>query len=852
MRSSDPAGGAPPAAHALVALYAVSGLAALLLETTWLRWFRLLFGATAPAASAALVAFFAGQALGAALGARFVPRLRRPLSAYGALELGAGAGALAVPALLAAGEALVRPFYAELAAAPAALTALRFAIALAATLPAAACMGAALPAIGAARLPQRRDLGGPGTALYAANLAGAAAGAALAAFALPEWIGLSGSHGLGAALLAAVGAVAWLLGRRRRAREITPAPEPVAAAEPGAPRLGPRAIALLAALSGFGALAAQVLLVRAFSLVLDQSAWSFGAVAVTVLCALALGAGIVSLARRRSLASPEALLVTGLCLASLGLAVFPALLSDLTDGLTPLTAAAPGAPTPAAALRLAFASAGLALLGAALALPALFAAAGESGAGRAEAHLGRLAAANTAGAIAGALVAPFVWLETLSLWASFLALSIVYALPAIFVPLSGRRARLRRDLALALGWIAVLSRANPLALPDVAVRAGEQVEAWESSAAALVAVVRRGDERLLRIDGHYSLGGSADRVHQERQGHLAALLRPGARRVAWIGSATGISAGAITAHGVERLALVELVPGVAHAAADHFGAENRGVHTRPTTRVVIDDARNFLRATDERFDLIAADLFVPWRAGAGSLYAREHFENARSRLTADGAFVQWLPLYQLDAETFAIVAATFLDVFPRAAVFRGDFFGRFPIAALVGYPGSPPSPEAISSAAARLGAAGEGDRWIADPLGVWSLYAGPLGPLAPRLAGVERNSDAWPRVEQRAARNSAAAGGAPREPFVAERWLGFVEALRSAARRSGDDVFPGLSPAARRASRGGALLQAASTEWSAGHPDSAARLLAAAADSIPARLLDPDHPDPTAAEVWPE
>ena len=50
-------------ARTLVALALLSGGAALIYEAVWLRWFRLLFGNTAYAASATLSAFFAGMAL---------------------------------------------------------------------------------------------------------------------------------------------------------------------------------------------------------------------------------------------------------------------------------------------------------------------------------------------------------------------------------------------------------------------------------------------------------------------------------------------------------------------------------------------------------------------------------------------------------------------------------------------------------------------------------------------------------------------------------------------------------------------------------------------------------------------
>ena len=128
--------------------------------------------------------------------------------------------------------------------------------------------------------------------------------------------------------------------------------------------------------------------------------------------------------------------------------------------------------------------------------------------------------------------------------------------------------------------------------------------------------------------------------------------------------------------------VVEIVPGLVDAARRFFGDSNRSVYDDARVRVVLDDARNFLATTRERFDVVIADLFVPWRSGAGALYTREHFEAVRSRLQEGGLFCQWLALYQLSREEFDIVMATFLDVFPRSALFRGDFYGRFPIVGL--------------------------------------------------------------------------------------------------------------------------------------------------------------------------
>src|SRR5215510_7877005 len=107
MGSPQPAASVPLALAA--ALFLVSGAGALVVETTWLRWFRLLLGATAPAVSATLVAFFAGQALGAWLASRAAPSWTRPLRTYGALELAAAVASLAVPVGLGFTERALDP-----------------------------------------------------------------------------------------------------------------------------------------------------------------------------------------------------------------------------------------------------------------------------------------------------------------------------------------------------------------------------------------------------------------------------------------------------------------------------------------------------------------------------------------------------------------------------------------------------------------------------------------------------------------------------------------------------------------------------------------------------------------------
>jgi spermidine synthase len=239
--------------------------------------------------------------------------------------------------------------------------------------------------------------------------------------------------------------------------------------------------------------------------------------------------------------------------------------------------------------------------------------------------------------------------------------------------------------------------------------------------------------------------------------------------------------------------------------------------------------------------VIVADLFVPWRAGAGSLYSREHFEAVKARLSGDGVFCQWLPLYQFGPREFAIVAATFLDVFPNATVWRADFFSHLlPRMALVGFAGSPPTVPEVESRIQQIAGVGVVDRWIANPDGFWMLYVGPLARAADELAGVERNRDDRPVFEFRAARSTMP----ERRAFVKSKWPAFTSELGPAG--SG-----GSEPFGERGSdgaRAGAWLARINRHIMEGRPSDARAGMAALRESIPPGLLSP--PDPTVAEMW--
>src|SRR5262249_36493762 len=157
--------------------------------------------------------------------------------------------------------------------------------------------------------------------------------------------------------------------------------------------------------------------------------------------------------------------------------------------------------------------------------------------------------------------------------------------------------------------------------------------------------------------------------------------------------------------------------------------------------------RRYLAATDERFDVIVSDLFVPWHAGAGSMYAREMYAAAAAHLTPDGLFCQWLPLYQLTREEFDLIARTFLTVFPGVTVWRADFYPDRPVLGLVGQ--LVPRPLDLARLQERLSTLPpwSSDPLLATPRGLVLLYAGDFGSATDLLPGEAVNTDDRPLLE---------------------------------------------------------------------------------------------------------
>ena len=202
----------------ILALFVGSGAAGLIYQVVWSRELVLVFGNTTQAVSTIVTAFMAGLGFGSLAGARWARRSARPLQLYGVLELGVAIFAVLLPFVFDDLAEVYRGAYPGLIDNTVALTAVRFALALAAVAPATFLMGATLPLLVRHLVRTLDETGTRLGELYAANTAGAVTGTVIAGFVLIEFLGLRLTSYVAVALnlIAGLGALALSRAATRR------------------------------------------------------------------------------------------------------------------------------------------------------------------------------------------------------------------------------------------------------------------------------------------------------------------------------------------------------------------------------------------------------------------------------------------------------------------------------------------------------------------------------------------------------------------------------------------------------------------------------------------------------------
>ena len=679
----EPKGEKQPPFALILTLFVMSGATGLIDQLCFSKYLSYVVGATAHAVSAVLSAFMTGLALGAFLGGRYSRSVKRPLVAYGVLEL---VVAVTVALSPAAFQALA-PLYAAIArAAPGSLVALsaaRWLGALLIVVVPTTAMGATLPLLSrllpastpddaGARLRERR-LG----ALYASNTAGGAIGALLAAYAILPLLGMSATVFASALGSAAIGALAIYFGRR--APVTLPAASASTSGVHSAKGIVQHAFTayVVAVASGGLVFAAEVIFTHLLALLIGNSAYAFGLILAAFLSCLFLGASRASHVRRRF---GEAALPFGLILTGLALAItlplwdkLPLVFNNTGQYFTSFAA------REATRGLIAFVVLSIPTVFMGLTFPLLLQrVAGSDDVGW---WVGRLTTVNTLGAVVGSLLTGYLILPALGSERSLFAVALAFVATGLLTTrfIAGRA----RIWAYALSGVSALIW---LAAPrwDLArLTAGTNVyfDGWakpdevpfvrDDIHGGVTTVTKLGDVYTLYTNGKFQ-GNTGWEMHAQRFfAHYPSIFVSKFDQALIIGLGTGTTLGTIASYPWKKLELVEISPAIVEAADQYFGSVNNGSLHDPRLTLHLGDGRNFLLVEQRKYDLISMELSSIWFAGASSLYSQEFYHLVKQHMAPRGIFQQWVQLHHVRRKDFATIVHTLRSVFPHVALFYG-------------------------------------------------------------------------------------------------------------------------------------------------------------------------------------
>ena len=683
--------------------FVLSGATGLIYEVLWARMLGLVFGATTLAVSTVLAAFMGGLALGSVWAGRFGARLTRPVRAYGLIEIAIALYALALPWLFSLVDNLYAFIWQSLEPGFFAMNLWRFSLSSALLLLPTALMGATLPVLTAAILRSESFKTTSITRLYTCNLVGAICGVVIAGFFLMPTLGMRGTIYTAAAVNLLIGLVAIFLDRAPS----PPTGSPVLVGSGDITSLpaaseGAKFWFFCAFVSGFVTFSTQVAWARVLTMIIGSSTYAFSLVVALFLIGLSAGAYVTGHLNlqdrlRRAVLIVEVLTALSLVLSLVVLNRTPTLLINMGLSLKISSwGGLLGLQVFAAALLILFPAF---LMG--MVMPMVLVWASNRPAAAAVRLVGRTYAVNTIGAIAGAFSAGFILIPAITTRRTILltaALCLVVAGAAYLPAQTARDRDLHRSLAtgatallallilllplpvnfeaLSIGaydsLVRVLAQTREGVRPETSTSNGASVHKlllYEEGPTATVSVRKDWDITSLAINGRTNASDREDMPTQVMVGQLPLLVAPNIKNGLIVGFASGVSVGAMLQSPLESLECVELEPATVNASRYFEHVNNRPLEDR-RLRLIIDDARTYLRVKSTRYDVIVSEPSHPWVPGVANLFTREFFELGRSRLAEQGLFVQWLQIYQLSTESLRSVLATYNSVFPHVMVFR--------------------------------------------------------------------------------------------------------------------------------------------------------------------------------------
>ncbi len=670
----------------------LSGTAALVYETLWMRSFGLIFGNTTHAITVILSTYMGGMALGSFFIGRL--KIKNPLRIYAFVEAFIGFTALIAFVLLQILPGLWGNFLRTTPLSPMLETFLRIMFSGLVILLPTMLMGATVPLL-VEVMSHQVSRHSALSRLYYMNTLGGATGVLLTTYILFPALGLSKTYNIAIFINLLIAGICVLgsLSKQIEKARIIPAEikERVQSDNKNS-----WTFIIVAAIVGATSFSLEVLWSRSFALVIGSSIYSFNLMLFSFLLGMVIGTWIYEMTWHKIRDAKFILIVllsaigAGILASSIVIGWLPLLYYNLMD-ILPVTFLV----HQLVGFFLCFITMVIMTTVFGFIFPLLLQLIKGTDQDSEEAlkSSARLYAWNTFGTLLGALTTGFILIPVLGIQKSYIcaaALPLILALMLLGRQKSWNNSIRAITLASLFAGLVILgiiwSPWQPLVMTSGIYKYGLQIQKGKRGSAhellkyykshRKILFYKEGIEGVVAVtqfdnyDKSLSINGKTDAstddmITQKFLAYVPMALHPNPNKALVIGWGSGCTAGTAGLFPLKKIDAVEIEPAVFETGA-FFSEINNKVFIDPRFRILYKDGRNVLLTTPLHYDVIISEPSNPWITGVSNLFTREFYKIGLSRLEKNGVFCQWFHIYDMPIETMQSQIQTFCSVFPTA------------------------------------------------------------------------------------------------------------------------------------------------------------------------------------------
>ena len=652
----------------------LSGSAALIYQVLWVRLLSLGIGSTSASISTVLAAFFLGLGVGSYFAGHIIKRYKNAFKIYLVVEF-----AIALSAIILLPLLLDLDYYISMFPGATIGLGLKFSIVMSLLFIPTFLIGTTFPLLMSVVIEHKSEIGAKLAHFYAVNTVGAVAGVLFAGFVFIPYFGLDKTVYIAALLnlfIVLVGAILY-----RHFTSFTKAVPLSTSGLDSSKKHNNKALGVLF-VTGFSSMATEVGWMKFLIVYTENTIYGFSLILAMFLTGITIGSFVVK-SRIVSNLNTHRVLFFGLILLAvslLGVRVGLGMFGDIYAELNSFDM------EPFFYRWSKYFAMFLLLLPATLLFGALFPLALKSytcDIDRVYSHLGRAYALNIIAGILGSLVAGF-WIIP------YFSTDTLLTLIALFVMLSS---------ILFINEIKITNAAIYWSVFAIAFVFSSKYMAHLDYRPMIDIVFKRyhkGHSVDLKSTTHYVKEGQSgvvstlsyddypctvyllnnglseswvDTCNEENLllnefmlGEIPFLLNQDAKKAFVVGYGAGTTLKALSMNTLDSIDVSELDRSVLDAVRTIYkgklptDSDNR-------VKVTINDARNTLLMSDTLYDIIVSQPSHPWLSGSSNIMSRDFFEIAGSRLSKNGIYAQWVPLFKIDVDTLKSVIKAYTDTF---------------------------------------------------------------------------------------------------------------------------------------------------------------------------------------------